>query len=162
MNHSAKKINLLLSLAILLLSMSCKSVAVDASKETDIVIVDLTKIAFVTYKISKSQQGNNIEIIDVIMAEGKLKSIEKNQNKIDGNYELIQLDKNGNQLARTMVENPLNQTVEYIQDNGVLAKKDLTFQSREIAIRVQIQAKTSFLLMQEIGNESKNYLKTKL
>ena len=162
MNHCTKKIAFILCLAILLLSMSCKSAAVDANKESEIVIVDVPKIAFVTYKISKGQEGNTIELIDVIKAEGKLKSKEKNQNKIAGNYELIQLDKNGNQLVTTTVENPLNQTVEYIQDNGELTKKDLTFQSKEIAIRVQIQARTSYLLMQEIGNESKNYLKTKL
>ena len=162
MNHCTKKLTFLIGYAILLLSMSCKSVIVDDNKESEIVIVDEPKIAFITYKISKGQEGNTIELIDVIKAEGKLKSKEKNQNKIAGNYELIQLDKNGNQLVTTTVENPLNQTVEYIQDNGELAKKDLTFQSKEIAIRVQIQARTSYLLMQEIGNESKNYLKTKL
>lgn len=162
MNHCTKKINFLLYLAFLLLSMSCKTVVQDSNKETENVIVDVPKIAFVTYKISKSQETNMIEFIDVKMAKGKLKSQEKDLNKKAGDYALIQLDKNGNQLAIMVVENPLNQTVEYVGDNGELAKKDLTFQSKEIAIRIQLQAKTSYLLMQEIGNESKNYLKTKL
>ena len=162
MNHCTKKLTFLIGYAILLLSMSCKSVIVDDNKESEIVIVDEPKIAFITYKISKGQEGNSIELIEVIMAKGKLKVQENSQIKTVGDYQLIQLDKNGNQIDLTTVKNPLNQTIEYVNDNGEFAKKDLTFQSKEIAIRVQIKPNASSIIIQEIGNESKNYLKTKL
>ena len=162
MNHCTKKLTFLIGYAILLLSMSCKSVIVDDNKESEIVIVDEPKIAFITYKISKGQEGNSIELIEVIMAKGKLKVQENSQIKTVGDYQLIQLDKNGNQIDLTTVKNPLNQTIEYVNDNGEFAKKDLTFQSKETSIRVQIKPNASSIIMQEIGNESKNYLKTKL
>ena len=162
MNHCTKKLTFLIGYAILLLSMSCKSVIVDDNKESEIVIVDEPKIAFITYKISKGQEGNSIELIEVIMAKGKLKVQENSQIKTVGDYQLIQLDKNGNQIDLTTVKNPLNQTIEYVNDNGEFAKKDLTFQSKETSIRVQIKPNTSSIIIQEIGNESKNYLKTKL
>ena len=162
MNHCTKKLTFLIGYAILLLSMSCKSVIVDDNKESEIVIVDEPKIAFITYKISKGQEGNSIELIEVIMAKGKLKVQENSQIKTVGDYQLIQLDKNGNQIDLTTVKNPLNQTIEYVNDNGEFAKKDLTFQSKETSIRVQIKPNASSIIIQEIGNESKNYLKTKL
>ena len=106
MNHCTKKLTFLIGYAILLLSMSCKSVIVDDNKESEIVIVDEPKIAFITYKISKGQEGNSIELIEVIMAKGKLKVQENSQIKTVGDYQLIQLDKNGNQIDLTTVKNP--------------------------------------------------------
>lgn len=143
--------------------MSCKSAVIDTANDAETVFVDVPKIAFISYKISKDQDDkNSIELIDILKVEGKFKRQDDGMSRAMGDYELLQLDKNGNQLSAMIVENPLTQTVEYVNDAGEFAKKNIDFQSKETAIRVQLNPKTYYILMQEIGNESTNFLKSKL
>ena len=163
MNHYVTKITYIVYLAILLLSTSCKTAVIDTAKDTDIVLVDMPKIAFITYRISKDQDDQkSVELVDLLKVDGKFKSQENEKTRAKGDYELIQLDNDGKQLAITIVENPLSQTVEYVNSNGEFAKKNIDFKSKETAVRVQLNSKTYYILMQEIGNESTNFLKTKI
>ena len=148
---------------VVILSVSCKSTIIDSAQDSEVAVAEVPKMAFITYKISKNQEDKkSIELINLLKVDGKFKIQDNQKSPVAGDYELIQLDKDGKQLATAIVENPLNQTVEYVNDAGEFAKKNIDFQSKETSIRVQLNSKTYYILLQEIGNQSKNFLKTKM
>jgi len=163
MTDFIKKLKSVSFLAVLYLLMACGSALVDTDTEEDIATNDAPKIAFVSYKISKDATDKiTIELIDVLMAKGKLKPQDNEKANVVGDYELIQLSSDGKQLTLDKIENPLNQIIEYVNEEGEFGKKEVSFDSKDIYIRVQLHSQSKYIVMQEIGNKSTNFVKTKL
>lgn len=163
MTDCIKKIRSLFYLAVLAVFMACGAAEVSTTLEEDLATNETPKIAFVSYKLTKDANGKvSMSFIDLIMAEGRLKLQEDKKVYVAGDYEVVQLDSRGKQLAFQKIANPLNQTIEFVDDDGALGKKEVAFPSKEVTIRLQLHSKTEYILMQEIGNESINFVKTKL
>ncbi len=163
MTDCTMKLKNALILAVISLLMACGSAKIEPTMEQDFAVSENPKIAFVTYKFNKDEKGNaTISLINVLMAEGKLKHQADEKVYVSGDYELIQLDSQEKQLAFKKIGNPLNETIEYVNEDGEFGKKEVEFLSKEVSIRLQLHPQTKYILVQEIGNESTNYIKTKL
>ena len=153
----------ILFIAVLFLFMACRTAAIDAVVQQNSAISEVPKIAFITYEVSKEVDHKiTINLIDVTMAEGNLKPQNDRATSVKGNYEFIQLDQSDNQLDVRIMDNPLIQSVEYVNELGQMERKMMTFTKKEAFIRVQLHPQTKYILLQEIGNETLNFNKTQL
>ena len=122
-------------------------------------------IIFLNYKASKNDLGEiKIALVNKIIVKGKIKdkSIKIDENII-GNLECIQADNRLKSIKTMYVKNPLNKTVEYVNDNGELEKKQIKLDSAQFSIRMQLDPKARFILIRGIGQAyKKNLLLSKI
>ncbi len=145
------------------LLISCGSFTKTSTLEEDVAINESPKILFVSYQFTREPENRaSIKFLDKIMAEGKLKKELKEQSFEAGDFEILQLDANGVVLSSKGIDNPLLQIMEYVSDDGTFGKKEVSFDEKDVSIRLQLHSKAQSVLLQEIGNETINFIKTKL
>jgi hypothetical protein len=99
------------------------------------------KIIFLNYSIKpdKSNGVPEILLINKVIAEGKLKSnyIQPEIPK-PGDLKCITLDNHLNPIDSLIVPDPLNITVESVNENNTLFKKEIAKDSAQFTIRLQL------------------------
>lgn len=118
------------------------------------------KIIFLYYSVKKDKLNGDLEIhlINKIVTEGKLKP---NNTGLEipkpGDLECITLDNHMNPVDSIMVPDPLNITVESVNENNELFKKEIAKDSAQFSIRFQMTKKISSIGIKKSSNsESKN------
>ena len=102
------------------------------------------KIAFLNYSIKQNQSNGapEIRLINKKIVEGKLKinNIEPEIVK-PGDLKCIMLDKHLYPVDSILVPDPLNVTVESVNDNNLFFKKEIVKDSAQFSIRLQLTEK---------------------
>jgi hypothetical protein len=143
------------------MALSCKvSERTAGTANMDKVAVDTPKIIFLNYSISedKTDQEYSIRLINKIITNGKIKenSILPFSPEMD-DLEYIISDKNQNVLMRNFIPNPLNKTLEFVDDNGQLAKKDMRLDSSQFSLRIQLDPAAKYILLERYkGPDAEN------
>lgn len=92
------------------------------------------------------KQEQEISLINMIITEGKIKA-EVNNSKIDKeggfSYSLLSIDKQV--ISQTYIANPLNKTIEYVDNNGHLMKKDIRLDRAEFSLRIPLITDAKYL-----------------
>jgi len=109
------------------------------------------KIIFLNYSIADDtiKQEYRIRLINKIITEGKIKenTIMYKTPAVD-DLEYIVLNKKSQVLTRNYIANPLHRTVEYVKDNGQLAKKDIQLDSARFSLRIPLDPAAQFISME--------------
>jgi hypothetical protein len=109
------------------------------------------KIIFLNYSIVNDtiKQEYRIRLINKIITEGKIKenTIMAKTPVID-DLEYIVLNKESQVLMRNYIANPLHRTVEYVTDNGQLAKKDIQLDSTQFSLRIPLDPTAQYISME--------------
>jgi len=109
------------------------------------------KIIFLNYSIVNDtiKQEYRIRLINKIITEGKIKenTIMSKTPAID-DVEYIVLNKESQVLMRNFIANPLHRTVEYVTDNGQLAKKDIQLDSTQFSLRIPLDPTAQYISME--------------
>jgi hypothetical protein len=118
------------------------------------------KIIFLNYSVKKDKSNGEIEIflINKIITEGKLKI---NNTGLDipkpGDLKCITLDNHMNPVDSIMIPDPLNITVESVDENNELFKKEIAKDSAQFSIRLQMTENVSSVGIKKSSNpDSKN------
>lgn len=126
------------------------------------------KIMFMDFTIKKDKSNGEIEIflINKIITEGKLKI---NNTGLDipkpGDLKCITLDNHMNPVDSIMIPDPLNITVESVDENNELFKKEIAKDSAQFSIRLQLTEKIYAIGIKKntnSGNQNSYLLITKL
>ncbi len=149
-------------LILILIISSCKTI-----KQSPIEIIDIPytpKIVFLNCKILKHSDNTiSISLINKIIAEGNLKVKGNEDNlKIDGNLECAQLDGNSLSLESLSMPNPLVKNVEYIDSSGSLSMKQISLDSTDFMIRMQLNSATKFVQLGIVGDAKSRPLKIEI
>ena len=100
-------------------------------------------------------------LLDKNIAQGKLK-INDQQLKYNsnGNFECVELDERKNSLQKYYLENPVEKYVEYASPDGTLENKQVSLDSADTFLRIQLHPKTKFIALRELekNSSSKEYL----
>lgn len=109
------------------------------------------KIIFLNYLIVNDtiKQEYRIRLINKIITEGKIKenTIISKTPAID-DIEYIVLNNESQVLTRNYIANPLHRTLEYVTDNGQLAKKDIQLDSTQFSLRIPLDPSARFISME--------------
>ena len=123
------------------------------------------KILFLNYTMSKSKtRETKVALANKIIVKGKIKdnSIKIDDNRL-GNLECIQADDKLNSIKTIYINNPINKTIEYVNDNGEFEKKQIKLDSAQFSIRMQLDSKTKFILIKQINQlDKQNVLLSKI
>jgi len=100
-----------------------------------------SQIIFLNYsiKLDKSKGEYEIKLINKIIAEGKLKTISSAPEiRKPGDLECIALDNNLEPIDSILISDPLNITVESVDENNALYKKEIARDSAQFSVRMQL------------------------
>lgn len=131
MKHSSKTIALF-SLILLVATSSCQIAnnsrsngGGEANVSQSENLANTPQILFLNYSMRRNSAGTNeLRFINKIVAEGQLKKEpQENRTYKVGDLRCVELDANAEPIKSTYVPNPLNRTVEYVNELGELSKK---------------------------------------
>ena len=92
--------------------------------------------------MDKSKAGYEIQLINKIITEGILKTISSDPRiKKPGDLECVTLDNNLEPLDSIIISDPLNITVESVNENNALFKKEIARDSAQFSVRMQLNEK---------------------
>jgi len=121
----------------------------EASKDAQV-----PNILFLNYQLTRDSAENAIyaELLSMIVREGKFKpSVNQAfQPEID-DLELQVLDLNQQILSTRHIPNPLDKSVEYVNENGRLEKQMIHLDSVQFSVRLQIEPRASSILLKRIS-----------
>jgi hypothetical protein len=120
----------------------------------------LPRIIFLTYSMNynKTNDEYSISLINKMITEGKIKSRDlKSPNPEIDDLEYIIYDANEKIIERNYLSNPLKKTIEYVNSEGELAKEDISLDSVEFFLRLQLAPDTKSIVLQRYGGpDSRN------
>ena len=116
------------------------------------------KILFLNYQLSRDSTKTNYsaQLINMILKDGSIKEDQHQhgQAEID-DLEILVLDQNEQTISHHDIPNPLDKTVEYVNDAGQFERKMIHLDSAQFSIRLQIEPGASSILLNRFtGNES--------
>jgi hypothetical protein len=148
-------------------SLSTCKVSQNNTPVVEELVVNSPQIIFLNYTIYKNAgQKNTIQFENKIITPGKLKAkpFQELVSKT-GDLKCIQLDKNAITIDSLFISNPLTRTVEYVDDLGQFAKKEIEQDSAQFTIRMQLAPNTIKIIIDQLdieGQSATNLISTKI
>ena len=123
---------------------------------------ETSRILFLNYQISRDSTKTNYsaQLINTILKDGTIKVDQQHngQAEID-DLELLVLDGNQHTMTHRYIPNPLDKSVEYVNDAGQFERLMIHLDSAQFSIRLQIEpGASSILLNRFIGDDNEGTL----
>uniref|UniRef100_UPI003217A02B hypothetical protein n=1 Tax=uncultured Draconibacterium sp. TaxID=1573823 RepID=UPI003217A02B len=147
-------ISIVTRIALLVLLMhfvSCKAVKQNASTEPASYSTQ-PMIAFLSCTISYDSVGREykMDLIDKIITEGRIKNTAANQKTYEqDDFKYCLLNKNKQVISFSYLQNPLEKTIEYVDENGLMGKKSIRLDSTSFSTRIQLSADTKYVCFEK-------------
>ena len=123
---------------------------------------ETSRILFLDYQLTRDSTKTNYtaQLINMIIKEGKIKGTSSKTFQPErDDLEIHVLDQNEQILDRQYILNPLDKSVEYVNDARQLEHKMIHLDSAQFSIRLQIEpGASSILLNRFIGNDNEGTL----
>ena len=121
------------------------------------------EIIFLNYKAYQSPEGSaRVILLSKIIANGKIKA----ESSLDSNHPstwiCLQYDATNKTLDQMVIQNPLQPTIEFVNDAGELQTKTITVDSIEFSVRMQRVPGAKAVVLVAAGKESKPFIKVDL
>jgi len=127
---------------------------------------EASKILFLNYKLTRDSatMTYDAELLSMLAREGKIKDPGQDISQIEkGDLELLLVDMNDQTIIHRHIPNPLDRSVEYVNDAGQFERKMIHLDSAQISIRLQLEQGASSVLLNGFitsNTEAKLLLKT--
>ena len=141
---------LLFMLVPLILFGSCKA---QANSDRSLSEPEKPQIFFIICKMTKvTDRLRNLEILSAKITEGRLKPERlKNDQPTLGDLRITQFDHKGSVLETSYLPNPLPESLEYVDKDGLLRQAPNSLINQEFAIRIQLLSGTAKVRIERIG-----------
>lgn len=109
---------------------------------------DKPLIVFLNCSISYDSIGQeyNMDMIDKTITEGRIKKpIVDSDTYEEDDFKYCLLDKNKQIISIFYMKNPLNKTIEYVDENGLLKKKSINLDSAPFSLRIQLTSDSKYV-----------------
>jgi hypothetical protein len=137
---------------------SCAVLRSNARTEVDIETMTATpKIIFLNYSVKpgKSKGDPEIKLINKGISEGRIKLNNSNPDiSKPGDLICVSLDNRMGSVDSIIISDPLNITVESVDDNNALFKKEIALDSSQFFIRMQLSEKTDAIAIRKRFNSN--------
>jgi hypothetical protein len=148
---------------------SCATSHLKSKKESTSENIEATpKIIFLNYNIKSDKPNGTIEIrlIDKTIVNGKLKSNFTNTEiSKPGDLKCMSLDNHLDSIDSILIPDPLNITLESVAENNQMFKKEITRDSAQFSIRLQLTERIYAIGIKkntDTGNKNSFLLITKI
>ena len=161
-------------LALLLLCMGCLLMSCSVSKNTsspssdESEADDSPRILFLNYEITRDSLNSTYtaQLINTVVANGSLKYDRTPPIQPEkGDLELQVLDTKQQIMTTLYISNPLDKSVEFVNDTGELQHKIISLETAQFSIRLQVEPGTSSTILKRItglNSESTILLKSSI
>ena len=120
------------------------------------------KILFLNYQISRdsTKTNYNAQLINMIIKEGTIKEDQQEMGQAEiHDLELLVRDRNQQIISHHYIPNPLDKSVEYVNDAGQFERQMIHLDSAQFSIRLQIEPDASSILLNRYtGNNTEGTL----
>lgn len=120
------------------------------------------KILFLNYQISRdsTKTNYNAQLINMIIKEGTIKEDQQEMGQAEiHDLELLVRDRNQQIISHRYIPNPLDKSVEYVNDAGQFERQMIHLDSAQFSIRLQIEPDASSILLNRYtGNNTEGTL----
>lgn len=109
------------------------------------------QIIFMNFELTK-QDDNSIkaELINTIITEGTIKKKQYGKEMKKGDVVCKGLNKDKKVIQSISYDNPMLKTVEYVNDEGQLEKKQVSLEQAQLTIRMQLNHNTKSISLEQI------------
>jgi hypothetical protein len=156
--HKRTILNLILVLFFIVVLLSCRGTHTSIRTSTNSETIT-PQIIFLNYSIRHNKSTGDYEIllINKIIAEGKLKmnSPEPEMSK-PGDLKCIALDKHMAGVDSVIISDPLNISIESVDENNSFFRKEIALDSTQFSIRMQLNNKTTAIALKKTNSENQN------
>jgi hypothetical protein len=161
-------------LVLLLLGMGSILISCSVSKNTSSPSAnesspdDSPRILFLNYEITRDSVNSTLSahLINTVLAKGSLKNDRTPPiQPVTGDLELQVLDKDQHILTTLYISNPLDKSVEFVNDTGELQQKMISLETVQFSVRLQADPGASSTILKRItgpNSESTVLLKTSI
>ena len=152
--------SILIGFILFFLTFSCGSIKNTKAGEAE--IDSDPKIMFLTYSISQDENGNKtVEFISQKIVDGKIKSSKSVENGKVGDLVCNQLDKKSNLLTSTLISDPLNKIIEFVDESNQFQTKTIKASKNQFSIRLQLKKTTKYITISNFADKQP-LIKTKI
>jgi hypothetical protein len=169
MNQKDIGLKALIILSMVSFLISCKSPEnIHSSDLQEGKTAETPRILFIDYQLTRDSARANYtaQLVSMIVRDGKIKETLKSNSQAEkGDLELLVLDGNQQIMTQHIIPNPLDRSVEFVNDAGQLGHKMIHLDSAQFNVRLRIEPGASFLLLNRytgIANEGILLLKTSI
>ncbi|RLD52647.1 MAG: hypothetical protein DRI97_14285 [Bacteroidetes bacterium] len=111
---------------------------------------ETSRILFLDYQITRDSISKtyDAQLVSMIIKEGTIKDDQNNIAQAEkDDLELLVLDRNQQTISQSHIPNPLDKSVEYVNDAGQFERKMIHLDSAQFNIRLQIDPDASSILL---------------
>lgn len=169
MNQKRTGIPALLLLIMISIMMSCNPARHTYNSDSQKSMAgETSRILFLDYQITRDSISKtyDAQLVSMIIKDGTIKN---NQNNIGiaekDDLEVLVLDRNQQIMTHHHIPNPLDKSVEYVNDAGQFERKMIHLDSTQFSIRLQVESEASSILLNRYtgnNNEGTLLLKTQI
>ncbi len=108
------------------------------------------KILFLNYQISRDSTSETFDaqLISMMIVEGSIKEDQSPNTQAEkGDLELLVLDSNQQIMTHHHIPNPLDKSVEYVNNTGQFERQMIHLDSTQFSIRLQVESSASSILL---------------
>jgi len=137
--------------------MSCASKK-DAAKSEYIVEIN-PKLIFLNYTITEEVNGTKtVDFISKTVTDGKARNSSNKYIKTGriGDLKCSQFDNKSEILQSVFIKNPLNKTIEFVNDSFQLESKALKLKKVSFSLRLQLHPNTKKIVISEVIDSLQN------
>ncbi|RIJ46159.1 hypothetical protein D1614_19500 [Maribellus luteus] len=105
-------------------------------------------MVFLNCSISHDSIGQEykMDLIDKIITEGRVKQTTVNSKTYEqDNFRYCLLNKNYQIISFSYMPNPLDKTIEYVDENGLLGKRSIRLDSTQFSLRIPLATGSEFV-----------------
>lgn len=113
-------------------------------------------IMFLDYQVSRDSTKTiyNAQLINMILVEGTIKDSQSNRTQAEkDDLELLVLDNKQQTISQRLIPNPLDRSVEYVNDAGQFERRMIHLDSAQFSIRLQIESSAGSIVLKRIYDE---------
>jgi len=138
---------------MILILLSCRSLRTHDNSQIRQDEPEEPKILFLNLKIYIDNKFTNesVELINSIISEGKLKNEVNKKLELRENFILFSfLNAKREVIQLTTIDNPLNKSIEYVNEDKMLQMKKLDLKEAVFSLRMQYSNEISFIRIEKI------------
>lgn len=156
-------------LGLVSILISCKSPQhIHSSDPQETIAAETPRILFIDYQLARDSTRANYtaRVIGMTVRDGKIKETSKSNSRAEkDDLELLVLDGNQQIMTKRMIPNPLDRSVEFVNDAGQLGHKMIHLDSAQFNVRLQMEPGANSILLNRytgIAKEGILLLKTSI
>lgn len=113
-------------------------------------------ILFLDYQVSRDSTKTiyNAQLINMILVKGTIKDSQSNRTQAEkDDLEILVLDNKQQTISQRLIPNPLDRSVEYVNDASQFERKMIHLDSAQFSVRLQIESSAASIVLKRIHDK---------